>query len=250
MTKLVYFDAGHGLHTPGKRTPDDEREWSFNNKIALAAERHLESTYDGVVAYRTDDVTGKTDVPLKDRVNKANAKKADVFVSIHNNALAGKWGDHGGTETYIATPASSNPKSMALAREVHPRMVKAFGLKDRGIKAGNLYVVMNTKMPAILVEGAFMDSRTDIKKLRDDKTLEKAGQAIADGIAAYLGLKKKVVTPPKPQKRPESNSNDKDVYRVIVDGKQVGAYGAPDNVLAEVEKAIKADKKKIELERV
>jgi N-acetylmuramoyl-L-alanine amidase len=248
MTKLVYFDAGHGLHTPGKRTPDDEREWSFNHKIALAAERHLESTYDGVVAYRTDDVTGKTDVSLADRVNKANSKKADVFVSIHNNALAGKWGDHTGTETYVATPASSNPKSMALANEVHPRMVKAFGLQDRGIRGQNLYVVMNTKMPAILVEGGFMDSRIDIKKLRDDKTLEKAGQAIADGVAAYLKLKKKAVQPSKPNKPPKPSK--KDVYRVIVDDKQIGAYGAPDNVLAEVEKAIKADKKDIRLERV
>ena len=36
MSKLIAVDAGHGLHTAVKRTPDGEREWSFNNKVVLA----------------------------------------------------------------------------------------------------------------------------------------------------------------------------------------------------------------------
>ncbi|NBJ71665.1 N-acetylmuramoyl-L-alanine amidase, partial [Roseburia sp. 1XD42-34] len=37
----VAIGAGHGMHTPGKRSPADEREWSFNNKVVTAAVRYL-----------------------------------------------------------------------------------------------------------------------------------------------------------------------------------------------------------------
>lgn len=252
MTKVIVFDAGHGRNTPGKRTPDGEREWTFNDKMLRAAQKHLTDNYQGFTIVRTDDPTGATDVSLGARVTRANNAKGSVFVSFHNNALAGKWGSHGGTETYVPTPIASNPKSNALAKAVHPRLHKAFGLRDRGIKAGNLYVIMNTNMPAILLEGAFMDSTTDIAKLRDDSVLRKAGEAIAEGVAKYLGLSKKpkpvAPKPVKPATKPEAAKVD--VYRVKVDGKQVGAYGNPKNALEEVEKAIKAGKKNVELERV
>lgn len=252
MTKIIVFDAGHGINTPGKRTPDGEPEWTFNDKMLRAAHSHLSSNYEGFKIVRTDDPTGKTDVPLVTRVKRANDSKGDVFVSFHNNALAGKWGAHGGTETYVPTPISRNPKSNALAKEVHPRLQKAFGLRDRGIKPGNLYVIMNTNMPAILIEGAFMDSTTDIMKLRDDNVLRKAGEAVAEGVADFLGLAKKpkpiAPKPVKPAAKPEASKVN--VYRVKVDGKQVGAYGNPKNALDEVEKALKLGKKNVELERV
>ena len=249
MTKVIIFDAGHGVNTPGKRTPDGEREWTFNDQMLRAAQIHLVANYEGFKIVRTDDPSGKTDIPLATRVKRANDAKGDVFVSFHNNALAGKYGNHGGTETYVPTPSSSNPKSMALAKEVHPRLQKALGLRDRGIKSGNLYVIMNTHMPAVLTEGAFMDSTTDIKVLRDDSKLKAAGVAIAEGVADYLNLKKKTVSKPDPKPVAPSTSKD-DMYRVKIDGKQIGAYEDDRNVLAQVEKALKADKKKIEVERV
>ncbi|ALY08052.1 putative N-acetylmuramoyl-L-alanine amidase [Exiguobacterium phage vB_EauS-123] len=256
MTKVIVLDAGHGRNTPGKRTPDGEREWTFNDKMLRAAQKHLTDNYQGFTIVRTDDPTGNTDVSLAARATRANNAKGDVFVSFHNNAFQGKWGSHGGTETYVPTPAANNPRSSALARSVHPKMQRAFGLRDRGIKAGNLYVIMNTKMPAILVEGAFMDSTTDIVKLRDDNVLRRAGEAIAEGVAEFLALSKKpqpvAPKPVAPTVRPTTNPEAAkvDVYRVRVDGTQVGAYGNPKNALDEVEKALKAGKKKVELERV
>src|SRR5690606_17655102 len=99
MVKVV-IDAGHGINTPGKRSPSDEREWSFNNKVAVAAINRL-NQYQNVQILRTDDPTGKTDVPLITRTNKANAWGADLLVSIHHNALAGQWHSGGGVETYV-----------------------------------------------------------------------------------------------------------------------------------------------------
>ncbi|MDI3234158.1 N-acetylmuramoyl-L-alanine amidase [Exiguobacterium antarcticum] len=259
MAKLVALDAGHGINTAGKRTPDNEREWSFNNQVLLAAQKRL-AEYEDVKVLRLDDPTGKTDVPLIDRTNKANKAKADVLVSIHHNANTGKWGNWTGTETFTYTPASANPKSVALAKAVHPKLVKAMGLNDRGLKAADFHMVRESKMPAILTEGGYMDSVVDIKALRSDARLKLAGIAIADGVAAYLGLKLKAVekpkpTPTKPKPAPTQSEALKpvakdDMYRVKVEGKQVGAYASDQNVLEQIEKALKGDKKKIEVERV
>ena len=66
MMVKIAIDAGHGMNTPGKRTPSGEREWSFNNKVALAAIAKL-NTYQNVQILRLDDATGKTDIPLENK---------------------------------------------------------------------------------------------------------------------------------------------------------------------------------------
>lgn len=198
MVVRIVLDAGHGINTAGKRTPDGEREWSFNNAVLLAARAKL-LTYKGVEILRTDDPTGKTDVPLVTRTNKANAWGADVLVSIHHNANAGKWGAHGGIETFTQRGSSKAAKDIAEA--VHPGIVKAMGLRDRGLKTNNLHMTRASRMPAILTEGGFMDSTTDIGAMRDDAKLKAQGVAIAEGLAAYFGLKSGVVdqaSKPKP----------------------------------------------------
>ncbi|MFL2116260.1 N-acetylmuramoyl-L-alanine amidase [Marinilactibacillus psychrotolerans] len=182
---VVAIGGGHGLYTAGKRTPDDEREWSFNNKVVLAAIERLKE-YKDITVVRMDDPTGQIDVPLNERTNKANNAKADLLVSIHHNALTGKWADHTGTETY--TYVGNQPGSTKLAKAVQPRLARAYGLKDRGIKQANFHMVRESNMPAILTEGGYMDSSIDIKALRDDNKLRDAGVAIADGIAEYFGI--------------------------------------------------------------
>lgn len=193
MKFKVAIDAGHGGNgsTPGKRTPDGEYEWNFNDKVVRAVIEEL-NNYEDVEIKRVDDASGKTDVPLKTRTHEANAWGADIYISVHHNANTGKWGNHTGTETF--TYIGSDPKSEKLASIVHPLLVQAMGLRDRGLKKANFHVLRETKMPAILVECGYMDSLIDIKKLRDDKVLKLAGQKIAEGIAIYAGLKKKQTT--------------------------------------------------------
>ncbi|QIG62545.1 endolysin [Sporosarcina phage Lietuvens] len=197
MVKVV-LDAGHGINTPGKRSPADEREWSFNSAVLLACAAHLK-TYAGVEILRVDDATGRTDVPLGTRTSRANAWRADIYVSIHHNANTAKWGAWGGVETFTMDHPQANPKSRALANAVHPRIVKAMGLRDRGVKKANLHVLRETNMPAILTEGGFMDSTTDIGALRDSAKLKAQGIAIAEGIADYFGLKGGASTATKPK---------------------------------------------------
>lgn len=182
--------AGHGGFgvTPGKRTPDGEYEWNFNNKVILAFEEALKQ-YEGVEFLRTDDRTGRTDVPLKARTDKANAWGANAYVSFHHNASKGIWGTHTGTETFTYTSPSAN--SIKLAKLVQAEIIKAYGLKDRGVKQADFHIVRETHCPSILIEGGYMDSTIDIKKLRDDNVLKAAGYAVAKAFAAYAGLKKK-----------------------------------------------------------
>lgn len=184
----IAFCAGHGTNTAGKRTPDGEREWAFNNKVAVAFENELKK-YKGVELLRTDDRTGMRDVPLSERTGRANAWGANVYISFHHNANTGKWGNWTGVETYYHAGSAQGKR---LAQLVNKAVVKAYGLKDRGLKTNNLHITRVTKMPSVLVEGGFMDSTVDIKKLRDDKVLENAGRCIAQAVVEYTGLKKEV----------------------------------------------------------
>lgn len=308
MVKIA-IDAGHGMNTAGKRTPAGEREWSFNNKVAIAAIAKL-NTYQNVQILRLDDATGKTDVPLKARTDRANAWKADVLVSCHHNAHTGKWGSHGGVETYTFPGASQNSRDVATL--VHPLVVKAMALRNRGKKTMNLHMLRESKMPAILVEGGFMDSTTDIVALRNDQKLKAQGEAIGQGLAAYFNLKLKVngsnppvvssvyqygnkgaavgnlqkdlnklgyklvvdnsfgpavlaavkdfqkknglavdgsVGPLTQAKIAALLASNSSIYRVIVGGKQVGAYANLANITGEVEKAIKSGVTKIEIQK-
>lgn len=186
MSFKIAYDAGHGLNTPGKRTPDGEREWSFSNKVVLAFEKEMRN-YENVELLRTDDKTGKADVPLRARTDKANKWGADIYISFHQNALNGKWGSWTGVETFYSKGSTKGKK---LAELVHPAVVKAYGLRDRGLKTNNLHITRETKMPAVLIEGGFMDSTIDIKKLRDDAVLENAGKLIAQAVSKYAGLNK------------------------------------------------------------
>lgn len=186
MIKIAYC-AGHGLTTIGKQTPIGEKEWYFNNIVAKSFALEL-ANYIGVASKRFDDPTGKRDVPLHERTNGANDWGADYYISFHHNALRGVWGNHTGVETWIYTNPQS--KSEELAKAIHPALVKGYGLTDRGIKKGNLHIVRETKMPAILLEGGFMDSSIDIVKLRDEEVLKNTGMLIAQAFAEFVGLKK------------------------------------------------------------
>ena len=202
MAKIV-IDAGHGINTAGKRTPAGEREWTFNNVVAVATINELKK-YPSIKVLRVDDPTGKTDVPLSTRTNKANNFKADLLVSIHHNAHTGKWGSWGGTETYTYPLSRSGNKAVnneakKIAKAVQDAMVKEYKLRDRGLKEANFHMVREVNCPAILIEGGFMDSTVDIVRMRNNTVLKAVGVAIAVAIAKHFGAKKET---PKPAPAP------------------------------------------------
>ncbi|MFC4409456.1 N-acetylmuramoyl-L-alanine amidase [Chungangia koreensis] len=190
MTKIAY-DAGHGMSTSGKRTPDGEREWMFNNKVAIAFADKLKQ-YENVELLRLDDPSGNRDVPLSERTDKANAWGADVLISFHHNALAGSWGTHSGIETY--THPQSSAASKEIQRLIHPRIALAMGLKDREMKEANFHMLRESNMPSVLIEGGFMDSTIDIQALRNDAKLKAQGEVAAQALVNLFFLKPKNVS--------------------------------------------------------
>lgn len=213
----VGLDAGHaGFNkTAGKRTPDGEFEWDFNNIVVSAMEKEF-AKYEGIETLRVDDRTGKRDVPLRERTDLVNDWKAHIFISYHHNALTGQWGDWTGTETYTYNGKNVSAESAKLAKIVNDAIVEEYKLKNRGLKKANFHIVREANMPTILAEGAYMDSRIDIKVMRDRAILEKTGARIAKRVAESYGKKLKVVAKPvKPSTQPNTDTK----YRV-----QVGAF--------------------------
>lgn len=214
----IMLDAGHGPNTPGKRSPDGIKEYEFNRDIANKIKQELEN-YEGVTIYFAHD--DKRDVSLIERTNKANSLKVDVYISLHVNALDGRMGNHGGIETYVYT---TKPKeAYALAQRIQAELIEATGLRDRGVKTANFHVLRETRMTALLIETGFMDSRTDLPKLKTASFRKLLGKTIASSIATYYQLKrKKVVSPSK--NLPISNSSPVKIYKV-----QVGAFEKREN---------------------
>jgi N-acetylmuramoyl-L-alanine amidase len=185
----IVIDAGHGPQTPGKRSPDGSlREYHFNAPTARYVADELLHGYEGVEILMTHD--DSRDVPLKERTDRANAWKADLFVSIHANAYGdGGWSSAQGIETFVyeTRPAAA----VALANAVQRQLVKATGRPDRGVKSANFHVLRETKMTAILVECGFMTHRQEAELLKSDSYRRKCAEAIVAGIVETYGLRRK-----------------------------------------------------------
>lgn len=120
---------------------------------------------------------------LRARTDLANARPAEVFVSIHQNAASTP---ASGTETYVRT--SPPPVTRALASAVQRNLVACLGLPDRGVKERSFYVLRNTVMPAVLVEGGFLSSATDVALLAQPDVRQRMAEAIGGALFAYAGL--------------------------------------------------------------
>jgi N-acetylmuramoyl-L-alanine amidase len=250
MTKLVVIlDAGHGPNTPGKRSPDGFREYNFNHPTTRLLGAELLKYKDVVVEYVYD--TNGTDTLLNTRTDRANTIAAKykgtgakvIYISVHANAFGTGWNDANGIETFIypSRPAEAEK----LAREVQHELIVATKMNDRGVKTANFHVLRETSMTAILVECGFMTNKSDCEALKSPTFQKKVALGITKGIVDTFSLTLKPVPKPAPAPTPKGN-----LYRVIVDGNQVGAYGDPGNVAGQVEKYIKAGKNKIQVERV
>lgn len=194
MFKLA-ISAGHYLGTPGKRClksldPNEMREWVLNDRIADKLEKIL-AEYDGIEVLRVDDTTGKTDTSLKARTDKANAWGANFYLSIHHNA-----GINGGKGGGIVAYAYTNPQKASLEwqKALYDSAIKYTGLKGNRsapLAKANLHEVRETKMPAVLMECGFMDSKTDCPIILTEAFADKIAKAFAEVIIEKSGAKKK-----------------------------------------------------------
>lgn len=191
---IIAIDAGHYRYTPGKRCdkaidPNETREWYLNDRMARHVAEALKG-YDCTVM-RCDDATGETDVSLYERAARANRAGAAAFISIHHNAGV-NGGAGGGICVYAAKNASN--KSVELQTRVYNETVKATGLRGNRatpLPVENHTVTYNAKMPAILGEFGFMDSKTDVPIILTDKFSQQCAEGIAAALIKTFNIPKK-----------------------------------------------------------
>lgn len=186
MVKIA-LDAGHGLKTYGKQTPDAIKEWTLNDKVRDKVVELL-SEYD-VDIIHTDNNEGNVDESLSSRLSKYKSAGVAAFVSIHHNAYTGRWNSATGVEVY--TDNNPTTKDIRLANAIYYRLVKNTGLRGRGVKKCDFYVINQDTIPAVLVEGGFMDGSSDYRVITSESGQKAYAQAVADGLIEFLSLKKK-----------------------------------------------------------
>jgi N-acetylmuramoyl-L-alanine amidase len=171
------IDPGHGGIDPGAIGIGGLREVDVLWPVSMEVTRLLEQQGIRVVLTRTDNRT----VELQPRVQIAQRANADVFVSIHANAISMSRPDVNGTETFYASP-----EGRRLAQAIQSSMIQATGMRDRGVKSARFYVIRNTTMPAVLVELGFVTGAEDAPRLSDPAFRSRMAQAIVRGILQYV----------------------------------------------------------------
>jgi N-acetylmuramoyl-L-alanine amidase len=193
MTLKVSNDGGHAGFgvTPGKRALDGSMyEWDFNDGCVRHFMDEL-SKYEGVEQLRVDDPTGKRDVPLAERAQKANAWGANLHISFHGNAGPTT---ASGIETFVYPKTTEHNRKVALT--IHNNIINATGRKNRGLKTADFQILRTTKMESLLIEGGFMTNAEELALMKTDAYRSKVGRAAAAGVAESFGLKRKAE--PKP----------------------------------------------------
>ncbi|MBE9179462.1 DUF3747 domain-containing protein [Oculatella sp. LEGE 06141] len=173
---VVVIDPGHGGRDPGAVGIGGLREKDITTSISLQVASILERQGIQAVLTRRDD----RELDLAPRVQIAERANADLFVSIHANALSMSRPDVNGVETFY------HQSGRDLAQSIQSSIIQSTGMQNRGVKQAQFYVIRNTSMPSVLVEVGFVTGRDDAAKLRDPAFQTKMAEAIARGILNHV----------------------------------------------------------------
>jgi N-acetylmuramoyl-L-alanine amidase len=215
----IVIDPGHGGKDPGAIGKSGLMEKDVVLDIALKLRNLLEKQLSKrVILTRESDVF----IPLDERTLIANAKKADLFISIHTNSSPKK--KTRGVEIYLvgqstdrtamATAARENSaseramsdlevilndllentkidESLELAHTTRRSFLKTVGAHynhtvDLGVKRAPFYVLINANMPSILAEVAFISNPTEEQRLSNETYRQRIAEALFEGIRDYI----------------------------------------------------------------
>ena len=193
----VLIDPGHGIDTPGKRSPDGQfLEYLWNRQVAdLLLERLVAMGIDASLV-----VTETNDVTLRNRVNRVNTICNKVgasnvlLVSIHANAAGNgsSWQNAKGWSCYTSKGKTKSDQAAeclydAFEEEFPERKIRkdlSDGDKDW---EENFYVLEKSRCPAVLLENFFYDNKEECAWMLQEETKRRIASAAAKGIAKYVG---------------------------------------------------------------
>lgn len=215
--RRVVLDPGHGGNDPGAIGALGLAEKDVTLDVAHRAAPLIAREL-GISTLLTRD--SDVYVPLAERTARANAFRADLFISIHCNAAESSTGH--GVMTFVlassndqqasAIAARENSSSVAASSEL-ARVIAGLqtgthlesqhfagllqraalasagarypGLTDRGVKSAGFYVLAGAEMPAVLFETSFISNPTEEARLDSADYRQKMADAIANAIRAY-----------------------------------------------------------------
>lgn len=193
------FDVGHGIDTPGKRSPDGSfREYLWNRQVGdlVLARMRAEGLDADLVVTETNDIPLRTRAMrvnrVCDRIGAANV----ILVSIHSNAAG-----HGHTwmnaTGWCCYTSRGNTGSDEVAECFYKSFAAAFPEKRmrRDLSDGDsdqeedFYILAKTKCKAVLLENFFFDNKEECAWLLQDATKARIADAIVAGLKLYLNKK-------------------------------------------------------------
>ena len=220
--KVIVIDAGHGGKDPGATGYRHYREKVVVLQIAKELRNILKAR--GYKVYMTRD--RDKFIKLRNRTKFANEKHADIFVSIHANAVSRKHAKQAqGIECYfLSTSRSGRAKKVAemensadledmdfygkecllntinshniiaanklaidLQRGALANLKKHYKyVKDAGVREGPFWVLVGAQMPSVLVEVGFITHPTEAKRLANRKYQRTMAEGLANGVERYF----------------------------------------------------------------
>ena len=176
--RVIALDPGHP--PAGSTGPTSLYEGQATLWVAERAKAMLEARGATVVMTRT------TMDPLDLAPRRAIARRADAeaFVSIHLNAFPD------GVNPFVATSGTGTyffrTHAEPLARTIQDRMLAYMSLKDEGVFYRSLAVTVQSWMPAVLTEGAYVIIPEQEAAMRTANYQDRYAKSIVDGLEAYF----------------------------------------------------------------
>lgn len=188
--KVIVIDPGHGGADPGAQY-GNLREKDVNLAVALRLKQVLEKQGYKVILTRESDtdfypdhfIKGRTAKrhELNQRIQMATANQADLFISIHSNSFPQR--NSYGAESYYHIKSAPGK---ALAERIQKRLGTLQPDNRRSAKAGDYYLINQTKMPAVIVEVGFISNAKERTLLQTEKYQTSIAEAIGSGIQDFF----------------------------------------------------------------
>lgn len=196
------IDIGHGRNTyPPSKGIGDFAEWEFNNAVGEMAKELAE--VNGFEVYLTQPID-QNEVYLRDRINRVNAEKVDLGISIHANA-SGESTAQGHEFWYWST----SQQGKKLATILDTNAIALLPNKRRGLKISatgtpyNFGILRETKAPFALCEFGFFTNPNELKLLRDDNFRRLCAKVVVKSACDFVGRPFRTLPePPKPSLSP------------------------------------------------
>jgi len=195
----IIIDAGHGGEDGGAVAKDGTLEKDINLDIALKLNEILSSSGYCTLMTREKDVSiydrdqnknlrQKKVSDMQNRLDLINSSPSNILISIHQNKFPNK--KYSGTQVFFS---KNNKSSEILAKSVQSSIKSLIQPQnDREIKPANknIFILHNSKVPAIIVECGFISNEEELKNLINPEYQSKIASAIYNGILNSDLLKK------------------------------------------------------------